>query len=498
MAEDSGRMAYGQAGGQAEVTVTSLREDGERPGAPRHGRFWYRVIAGVLLAGLVLAGLAVWGRTQPSLFASLTPARSATPLPQRDPLTVDANTAGMPCVDGAAWSPDSRRFVLAGNTACNGPSGQNDELLATFDARTGAMVTHGIIQWVVVQRELPPPSGTGSWSGARVSYGAPLWSPDGKRIVVPFDVYLPVGLIGPGTKLARHWGLAVLDSALQLVQTLPGQAELVTEGLGSGDNFGPVAVDRWDFSTGTGSSVMVQQALAYAWSPDGTLSSPDLPPTLPATLAPQAATDPIGNPLGGAGFTIWQSGSVDYANGQGCTPSGRPAPDGTGSYYLAFFSTPAWSPDGRYLLLWVSASGRLALAPPVSPTPGPVQSFGCANFGPARQWPQLPIRDAGMRAALGLIKGNIQFSINLAWSPNGRRVAVEPGNVGNGAPALVIYNCASGSEQVHIIVADIVPYLGNGLPFSTMAWSPDGTQLLLVPTGPDPIMHVLGPKSLGG
>jgi hypothetical protein len=77
-------------------------------------------------------------------------------------------------------------------------------------------------------------------------------------------------------------------------------------------------------------------------------------------------------------------------------------------------------------------------------------------------------------------------------------VAVEPGNVGNGAPALVIYNCASGSEQVRIIAADIVPYLGNGLPFSAMAWSSDGSRLLLVPTGPDPIVHVLGAKILGG
>jgi len=103
-----------------------------------------------------------------------------------------------------------------------------------------------------------------------------------------------------------------------------------------------------------------------------------------------------------------------------------------------------------------------------------------------------------MRAALAPINGTSEQSIQLAWALDGRRLAVQPSDVASGAPALTLYCCASSRVRLSLSTADIVPAQASGQPFSAMAWSPDGTGLLLVPQGPAPTVHVLGPKSLGG
>ncbi len=475
------------AKGEADITVTSLRTDDRLPGGLRRGRFWYRVIGAALLAALALAGTVLW--LHPSLPGS---AIASHPARIADPLTMDANSAHIPCVDGGAWSPDSRSFVLAGNARCITGGLQYDETVAVFDARTGAERAHALIQWIVMQRVLPPP-GRGTWSGAEVGFGQPLWAPDSRRIVVPFETGIPGALATAGGPTNARDGIVMLDSGLNAMQILPGLDHRTVQ-LGGG-NFGPKTVERWDLSTGTASAMTLPMGLVYAWSPDGTLTSPGIPPQSTEATVQKGAAGPIGNPMGGISFTMWQRGTVHFADGSGCEqPASNPAPD----YYMAFLYTSAWSPDSRYLMLELSANGELPIAPPAPPTPGPLGASGCTNFGGASQWPQLPVRDAGMGAALGLIEGNIQSSIELTWSPDGRRVAVEPGDVSNGAPALVIYDCAGGRELKRWSRIDIVPTQASGEPFSAMAWSPDGTRLLLMEFGGDPIIHVLGPKSLSG
>jgi Tol biopolymer transport system component len=131
--------------------------------------------------------------------------------------------------------------------------------------------------------------------------------------------------------------------------------------------------------------------------------------------------------------------------------------------------------------------------------------FDCGGSGPASAWPQVPIHDAGMRAALALLDGTHLPSINLAWSPNGRRLAVTPSDIGAGgvaaasvtAPALTVYDCASGRVRLQLSHADLVPTQSGGQPFLAPWWSPDGTYLLLVSLGRQPHIQVLGPTSLG-
>jgi hypothetical protein len=113
----------------------------------------------------------------------------------------------------------------------------------------------------------------------------------------------------------------------------------------------------------------------------------------------------------------------------------------------------------------------------------------------------MPVHDAGVRAALALLDGTRLPAIDLAWSPNGRRLAVTPSDVAAtsvSVPELTVYDCASGRVRLQFSVADLVPVLREGQPLSAMAWSPDSTHLLLVPLGQRPRIQVLGLTSLGG
>jgi WD40 repeat protein len=487
---ESGRDAdtAGEAASErADLTVTSLRPSSAAPGTRSRGRFWYRVVGGCGLAALVLVGTLVW--LHPAL---PLPAISPTPLPERDPLTVDAYSVGIPCVDGAAWSPDSRSFVLAGNSTCNGLNVAQDETLVVFNAHSGAVRAHTTVQVADIQRAIPPPGGA-SWAGTRIGYGQPFWSPDGRRIVLTFEADIPGAVATAGGPSNARDGIVVLDNTLSAMRIFGGLGR-ITPLLGVA-NFGPQTVEQWDLSAGSASAVTLPMGLAYSWSADDKLSASDVVAQTPDGPPPAGSEETVGNPIGGRDFTLWQNGNVAFADGTGCSGTlSATAPN----YYLTFLSTSAWSPDGRYLALKVSANGRLPSTPPTPPTPAPSgSSGGCTNFGPPTQWPQMPVRDDGMRAAVALVDGTRLQSIQLAWSPDGRRIASQPSDIASGVPALTIYDCASGRLRLRLTAADLVPEQVGGQPFRAMAWSPDGTRLLLVPLGPFPIIHVLGPKSLG-
>jgi hypothetical protein len=88
----------------------------------------------------------------------------------------------------------------------------------------------------------------------------------------------------------------------------------------------------------------------------------------------------------------------------------------------------------------------------------------------------------------------------LASAPAVEAVLVMLRSGSRPAPAcrsLTLYDCASGRVRLRLSAEEIVPAQSGGEPFSTMAWSPDGTRLLIVPLGPAPIIPVLGPKSHG-
>jgi hypothetical protein len=452
----------------------------------------------VTLSTLVLALVGTLAWLHPRLLVGVE--QTARPVRPPAPVAIDPSHAGIRCVnrDGAAWSPDSTNFVLA---SCSGTAAEQNETLAIFDAHTGAVRARTTIQAVDIQRAIPPPYGT-SWEHNVIRYGQPFWSADGRRIIITFVAYIP----GPQVPPSRD-GLVVLDNQLSVLHVFDGLQNLSPTRT-SGGNFGPQTVEQWDLSAGTASTLTLPQGLAYAWSAGDTLSASAVVAQTPGAQPPAVSAGPVGTPLGGSSFTAWQKGSVYFVNRTGC--SGTPAaPGAAATYYLSnVWTDAAWSPDGRYLVFYLSVGGRLPTPTPTPPTPGPSPSSpsDCSGWGQASAWPQVPIHDAGMRAALALLDETRLPSIDLAWSPDGRRLAVEPSDVGAGgvaaasgtAPALSVYDCASGRVRAQLSRADIVPELGGDEPFSVMAWSPDSSHLLLVPMGRGSLIRVLGSGSLGG
>jgi hypothetical protein len=76
-----------------------------------------------------------------------------------------------------------------------------------------------------------------------------------------------------------------------------------------------------------------------------------------------------------------------------------------------------------------------------------------------------------------------------------RRLAVQPEEIANGAPALTIFDRRTSRVRAKLGTLDIAPSQVQGQPFST-AWSPGGRHLVVVP-GLPPIVLLLGPRNLG-
>jgi hypothetical protein len=494
--------AHGALDEDLEIWVSPLRPAAEPSGErPRRfgGRFWYRLVGMVVLGALLLAGIVVWEYPRPP-----------RPQPVPDPLILSPSSGRLPCtIDGAAWSPDSSRIVLVGDlvgasTCLQGqPPGPQSGALAIFDAATGRRISTAALGPAVITKVVPAAmrQDPQTLAGFVVSYGQPLWSPDGRRIAVSFIVNQAIQFGNQSGGNPFGYGLVVVTVATGAVRVLVGPSVVIVPP----GTTGMVAVQRWDLALSAGDVVFVPPALTYRWTSEGSLASSDLLPTAPATPPSPTPGGPVGNPIGGSSFTLWQSGSVVYSAAN-CRPPQGEGPFGPGpvsyspaDYYLMSLDTPAWSPDGRYLLFALSAQGRLPLPPPPpASTPVPQSSpLSCSNEGPPAQWPLERVRDAGLQAALLLVAINTQQSIQFTWRPDGQRLAVQPGEAANGAPALTIYDCSTGRVRAQFSAQDLLS-AQIGQPFGVMAWSPDSRRLLLVSPEPYSPVRVLGPRSLGG
>lgn len=493
MDEKPGVSADDPGEAELEISVSSLRPVDRPPGHRLHHfdeRFWYRLYrfgGPIALAALLITGVAVWIRpTLPS------PPR---PLPHPDPLSLYADAAGLSCIHGAAWSPDSARIAMIGSSACN----KDDEKLVIFDARTGFHLSVLALYPPVIMKVVPPAVRQDPQALAQVivDYSQPLWSPDGRSIAVSYFAFQAAS-----SNSGKWLGIVVVTVATGNMRVLvapPVERLVSSPGASNVD-----AIQRWDLAQGTAAGLSVLPALSYRWASDGSLTASDLVLTSPDASPPAARGGPVGNPIGGSSFTLWQSGSVVYGVAGGCR-LGAPTPYSSADYYLLALHTPAWSPDGRYLLPSVFAQGRLPLPPPppgATPTPqnlGPPLAGSCSDYGPPSQWPLLPLRDAGLQAALLLVAISSQPFITFTWRPDGQRLAVAPLETKNGTPALTIYDTRTGRVRAQFSADELVPFKAQGeTPFSVMTWSPDGQRLLVVPSTPNAIAHVLGPNSLGG
>lgn len=139
----------------------------------------------------------------------------------------------------------------------------------------------------------------------------------------------------------------------------------------------------------------------------------------------------------------------------------------------------ALSPDGRYL---VEDFGlHSLLASDTTPPPSP-QARAASGWGQA---PLIPIRDAGLQAALALVQTNAFSStyltgIEMAWRPDGRVLAVESQNPQH---SVRLFSCATGTS-----VGTLIPATKGGVSShedgesNILRWSPDGSRLLLFDT----------------
>ncbi|HEX5546417.1 MAG TPA: hypothetical protein VFX24_03350, partial [Ktedonobacterales bacterium] len=331
-----------------------------------------------------------------------------------------------------------------------------------------------------------------------IDYAHLLWSPDGKRLAAPFMVLLTTKDLGGG-----GFDTQAIDGVL-LLSASGGDERVLSHTLARSEWYSglwnlatgayiPMATPPERASTDRGwyaAPAFSQPALQYQWASDGRLQ-PVTP--LNATSAPTDRSNiPVGQPDGGEMFSIWQPGTIQLTTRWvGVEPE----------HNLHMLKTPvetwttslaSWSADGAYLFAGDQgddiANWRIALSGQPAPEPADLAGIGLVGA------PVLPVRDAGMAAILrryhdtSINPNAWQTQINLAWSPDGKRVAVEApigrpdGSVLVSDFDVSIYDCASGkllkTLTPRLQLASVAPYGGFG-PEVFLRWAPDGKQLLL-------------------
>jgi hypothetical protein len=465
---------------------------------------WIALGSGALIICL-LVGALIWLR--PAL--SHPPAVRRTPIAVSDPLVLRISRDGIGCPQRAAWSPDGGRIAAVGFAAkCRSDTfppnsgALTGSALAIYNAATGNLLQMTDIGAPILAAHIIPPSALtdpAALSQVLVLYDQLLWSPDGRQVALTFDA-LPATQESYDPSLLRLYGrglLTVQDSGAAHMFLLCSQERPPPEPQTS---FASLPACQMDLTSGVAMKAQVPQALGYAWSAAGTLVPTQPLPTSPSAPAPTPTTGPIGSPDGGASFSVWQIATVEYtfisANvGPGTLPAGCVPTN----FYVATYGTPAaWSPDGRYLILpaavytriGIGASGRISA--PTSAAPNVQQA--CTNPTPTPQWAKLPVRDAGLTSALGMVDPYPYAALSIAWNESGQCIAVLHNTT------VIIYDTATGNVLVQFTVDQLersVPHSPSGSSFAPPQWSPDGKRLLMMDTG-NAILILLGPRSLAG
>jgi WD40 repeat protein len=456
-----------------------------RSGRPlrRQPRVWALVasaLAIVIIGAVVLqvfGGIA--GRAQTK--------RAATPgvaIPALDTLH---------CESDVAWAPDSRRVALIGyQQTCPQFEPQQYNYfpgyLGVYDTQTGKSLAQINIDKPIQQAlHLGAPIGAtpaniipqGTTDAQGIQYRSVAWSPNGKQLAITFyvdEISTPNPRHIEGVLLISPDGHA----ATVLSQTLGPKDDLYANvwDLTTGTRLpapvaGPSATSATFFTPGLGAP-----AQGWTWSTDGVLVPQQ--PLLPVWLQnqPMPPIAPVGNPDGGASFSVWQPGQFSVQYPSDATGQPNISVPGVPLFQTAFV---AWSPDGRYLL--DAGLSSVVNTPAGMPTPSPQTLV----FLKLDHTVALPVRDTAMAAIMKLSttqpsSPNDRGVTSLAWSPDGKLLAAVTGyrvpqqDRDYATVTISIVSCATGKTLATLTAHAAVNQTGIG-DNEYMRWSPDGKRL---------------------
>ncbi len=443
-------------------------------------------IAGLLLFGII-ATVVVYERVQPDRPGSATTVAT----PQIIPGLTD-----LVCEQDIAWSPDGARIAIVGyQRACATDSPFNYAYwpgrVEVFAAKTHKLLAQNQPDSAIAAAlHLPAPidvtpsltSPLKDTSAQVIHYSHVQWSPDSNSLAVSFTIF---SIDGPAVN--GIWPTHTIVG-LYLSSADGSNARVLARTVAKDECF---CGAEWNVRSGTLTAIsplppgsnnsnwlssLTPPAIMYSWGEGGHLTGT---PALTANGAPFApSATAVGNPDGGASFSIWQPGVIGGQRTDAMQLAQIPP--------VATFSTSflAWSPDGQYVLDVEAQSWRVAA--PLVPTPS-VDSLRTTGLAAA---PILPSHDAVVADMLSPTPMHVHNpygsgeGIELAWSPNGRLVAVVEsigtilGQPNPGQLRLVVFDAASASPLVAL-----TPHLDTNVAASAhgaifLRWSADGSHLL--------------------
>ena len=348
---------------------------------------WIAVLAGLLVIAVIVAGVRVYRVMQAP--HAITAA----------PIEIVPGANGLDCPHDAAWSPHSTLVALLGyQGGCPAPVDFTDTpifahplpgLLSVYTVVSGRLVAKLQPDHLILPH-IPLPDGLRALattlqrdptSFLQVDYTHVLWAADDDHLAITFTVFVPSGPpTGDYTTTPPTYIWPGSTAVGALMTDLSGKQAHVLEQPQVGAN--PMYVE-WNVTTGTAlaptpsmsvNSAFAAQtpALAYRWSADGGLNPEDSLTFAALLAAPPLA--PIGDPEGGAIFTIWQPGVA--ATTIPGSPS-RPALSDAATWTV---NIAALSPNGRFLVENVGLRGLLAsnASPPPSKQARAASGWGSA------------------------------------------------------------------------------------------------------------------------
>lgn len=482
LAEQPGSAPTVMAPPSKPPTLLAQRPRSPQRRAPRPA--WQIIGAGMVAIVVVVAAALV------AMHALDTPPTTPSHQLAPDPLVVPISRAGMQCLSSASWSPDGKHIAaLMSPHPCRQSSGGS--FLVLYDAALAHPLKEINLDQAILPQALPQSvqQDPTLMQQASVSYYSLQWSADGAKVAMLAGGPVPGVIIDSGSpdqasSEGYFWALAVVDVGSGTVRVIATPPQPSSEFNGDNspynpDSYKPMSAWRFDLTAGTATLASFPQALAYSWGADGALT-----PTAPLPAVNGTPVD-----FTGAG-SLWQTFSI----GQSSQPCAA-------NIYEVMLTASLWSPDGRYVVPMLYAHGQLATGAASAPTATPpAEGDVCSSQQPPSDASQLAPLSAPVAVANAInqmvVPSSAQLGLIGQLSPSGKCLAVQPLGL-SGMPWVVrVYGVPAGKLQATVTNAQ----LGQNVSLREanlfgMAWSPDGTHLLLTS---DQAFFLLGARSLGG